>query len=511
MAYQNVKVPEGGTKISIKDGVLQVPDNPIIPFVEGDGTGRDIWRASVRVFDAAVKKAYGGKRKIHWMEVYAGEKSFKMFQSWLPDETTEAFKEFLVGIKGPLTTPIGGGIRSLNVALRKLLDLYVCLRPVRWYKGVPSPVNHPEFVDMIIFRENTEDIYAGIEFQYGTEENKKFKDLFMDAFPKEYAKMRFPDTAGIGLKPVSVEGTERLARAAIQYALTNKRRNVNLVHKGNIMKFTEGAFKDWGYAVAKREFRNEIVTERESWILGNKEKNPNLAVEDNAKMIDPGFGMMSPDQQNSIKKEVEEALALWSTHGDGKWKGKLLVKDSIADVTLQFVLIRPKDYDVIATLNLNGDYISDALAAQVGGIGIAPGANINYVTGHAIFEATHGTAPKYADLDKVNPGSVILSGEMMLRYMGWAEAADLIVKGMEGAIAARTVTYDFARLMEDAKEVRCSEFGDAIIRWMDKTAGVESKVVTKKFVKKVATKSLKGKKPAGKQAVKRIAKKKGKR
>jgi len=466
MAYQNVKVPAGGAKISIKDGKLQVPDHPIIPFVEGDGTGRDIWRASVRVFDAAVEKAYGGKRKIHWMEVYAGEKAFKLFNTWLPDETTEAFKEFLVGIKGPLTTPVGGGIRSLNVALRKLLDLYVCQRPVRYYNGVPSPVKHPEFVDMVIFRENTEDIYTGIEFQQGTEENKKFRELLKETFPKEYAKIRFPDTAGFGVKPVSVEGTERLVRAAIRWALANKRKSVNLVHKGNIMKFTEGAFKDWGYALAKREFRNEIVTERESWILGNKEANPNLSVEENARMIDPGYDMMAPDKQAEIRKEVEEALALWDTHGGGKWKSKLLIKDSIADVTLQFVLIRPRDYDVIATLNLNGDYLSDALAAQVGGIGIAPGANINYETGHAIFEATHGTAPKYADLDKVNPGSVILSGEMMFRYMGWTEAADLIVKGMEGAINARTVTYDFARLMDGATEVKCSEFGDAIIKHM---------------------------------------------
>jgi isocitrate dehydrogenase len=466
MAYTMVKVPEGGAKISIKDGKLQVPDNPIIPFIEGDGTGRDIWRASVRVFDAAVQKAYGGRRKIHWMEVYAGEKSFKMLQEWLPDETTEAFREFLVGIKGPLTTPIGGGIRSLNVALRKLLDLYVCQRPVRYYNGVPSPVKHPEYVNMVIFRENTEDIYTGIEFQYGTDDNKKFKQLFKEAFPKEYSKMRFPDTAGIGIKPVSVEGTERLVRAAIKWALENKRKSVNLVHKGNIMKYTEGAFKDWGYALAKREFRNQIVTERESWILGNREANAALSVEENAKMIDPGFDMMSPDQQNDIKQEIAEDLKLWDTHGNGQWKKKLLIKDSIADVTLQFTLIRPRDYDVIATLNLNGDYLSDALAAQVGGIGIAPGANINYETGHAIFEATHGTAPKYADLDKVNPGSVILSGEMMLRYMGWAEAADLIIKGMEGAIAARTVTYDFARLMENAIEVKCSEFGDAIIKHM---------------------------------------------
>jgi isocitrate dehydrogenase len=467
MAYTNVKVPEGGAKISIKDGRLEVPDHPIIPFVEGDGTGRDIWRASVRVFDAAVEKAYGGKRKVHWMEVYAGEKSFKMFQSWLPDETTEAFNEFLVGIKGPLTTPVGGGIRSLNVALRKLLDLYVCQRPIRYYSGVPSPVKHPEHVDMVVFRENTEDIYAGIEFQNDTEENKKFKEVFQEAFPKEYAKMRFPDTSGIGLKPVSVEGTERLVRAAISWALANKRKSVNFVHKGNIMKFTEGAFKDWGYALGKREFRNDVVTERESWILGNKEKNPNLSAEENARMIDPGFEMMSPAQQSKIKAEVEEAVQLWDTHGDGKWKTKLLLKDSIADVTLQFVLIRPKDYDVIATMNLNGDYISDALAAQVGGIGIAPGANINYMTGHAIFEATHGTAPKYADLDKVNPGSVILSGEMMFRYMGWTEAADLIVKGMEGAINARTVTYDFARLMDNPTEVKCSEFADAVIKHMD--------------------------------------------
>lgn len=467
MPYQQVEVPRGGEKITLSEGRLQVPDEPIIPFVEGDGTGRDIWRASQRVFDAAVQKAYGGKRKIHWMEVYAGEKAFKLFNTWLPDETVQAFSEFLVGLKGPLTTPIGGGIRSLNVALRKMLDLYVCQRPVRWYKGVPSPVVHPEYVDMVIFRENTEDIYTGIEFANGTEENKKFKEIFKEAFPKEYAKMRFPETAGIGIKPVSSEGTERLVRAAIVWALANKRKSVNLVHKGNIMKFTEGAFKDWGYALAKREFRDQIVTEREAWILGNKEAEAGLSIEENARKIEPGYDMMAPDKQAEIRAEVESALALWPTHGDGKWKSKLLIKDSIADVTLQFVLIRPRDYDVIATLNLNGDYLSDALAAQVGGIGIAPGANINYETGHAIFEATHGTAPKYADLDKVNPGSVILSGEMMFRYMGWHEAADLIVKGMEGAIAAKTVTYDFARLMQDATEVKCSQFGDAVIRHMD--------------------------------------------
>jgi isocitrate dehydrogenase len=466
MEYKNVTVPVRGAKISIQDGKLQVPDNPILPYVEGDGTGRDIWSASVQVMDAAVAKAYGGQRKIHWMEVYAGEKAFKMFRTWLPEETTAAFKEFLVGIKGPLTTPIGGGIRSLNVALRQILDLYVCQRPVRYFNGVPSPVKHPEYVNMVIFRENTEDIYTGVEFAYGTEENKKFKALLKENFPKEYAKMRFPDTAGIGIKPVSEEGTERLVRAAVRWSLENKRKSVNLVHKGNIMKFTEGAFKDWGYALAKREFREQIVSERESWILGNKEANPDLTAADNAKMIDPGFDMMSEAQQNDIKREVEAALRLWNTHGNGQWKKKLLIKDSIADVTLQFVLIRPRDYDVIATMNLNGDYLSDALAAQVGGIGIAPGANINYETGHAIFEATHGTAPKYADLDKVNPGSVILSGEMMLRYMGWTEAADLIITGIEGAVEAKTVTYDFARLMEGAIEVKCSEFGEAIVRHM---------------------------------------------
>ncbi len=466
MAYTQFKVPAGGEKITIKDGKLQVPDKPIIPFVEGDGTGRDIWRASVRVFDAAVQKAYGGKRKVHWMEVFAGEKAFRQFNSWLPDETVEAFKEFLVGIKGPLTTPIGGGIRSLNVALRKALDLYVCQRPVRYFNGVPSPVKHPEYVDMVIFRENTEDIYTGIEFQLGTEDNQKFKQVFKDNFPKEYAKMRFPETAGIGIKPVSSEGTERLVRAAIQWALTNKRKIMSLVHKGNIMKFTEGAFKDWGYKLAKREFRNDIVTERETWILGNKEKTPGLSVEDNAKLVDPGYDMMSPDQQAAIKKEVEAALALWPTHGDGKWKSKLLIKDTIADIVFQQTITRAREFDVLATPNLNGDYISDALAAQVGGMGIAPGANINYVTGHAIFEATHGTAPKYADLDKVNPGSVILSGEMMLRYMGWGEAADLVLKGMEGAINAKVVTYDLARMMEGATEVKCSEFGDAIIKHM---------------------------------------------
>ena len=513
MVYIQAKVPEGGAKITIKDGQLNVPNNPIIPYVEGDGIGRDIWHAAARVFDAAVEKAYCGRRKVYWMEVYAGEKSFKLFQNWLPDETAEAFKEFLVGIKGPLTTPVGSGIRSLNLTLRKLLDLYVCLHPVRYYNGVPSPVKHPEHVDMVIFRENTEDIYAGIEFANGTEDNKAFKDLFRGAFPKEYAKMRFPETAGIGIKPISVDGTERLARAAIMWALKNNRKSVNFVHKGNIMKFTEGAFKDWGYAVGKREFRGDVVTERESWILGNKEENPNLSVEDNARRIDPGFDMMPPARQSEIKAEVEEALKLQDTHGGGKWKSKLILKDSIADVTLQSVLIHPKDYDVIATMSLNGDYLSDALAAQVGGLGIAPGANINYVTGHAIFEAAHGSAPKYADLDKVNPSSVILSGAMLFRYLGWSEAADLIVKGVEGAIAAKTVTYDFARLMDGVKEVRCSEFGDAIIKWMDQTPSV-AKAEGKKSIVESRKSRGGGQQPAlskarGSKVMKKAAAKKG--
>jgi isocitrate dehydrogenase len=445
-------------------GKLEVPDNPILPFIEGDGTGPDIWRASQRVLDAAVAKAYGGKRKIAWHEVFAGEKSFTRYKTWLPDETVEAYRKYLVGIKGPLTTPIGKGIRSLNVALRQMLDLYVCLRPVRWFKGVPSPVKDPSKVDMVIFRENTEDIYAGIEWAAESDEAKKVISFLENEM--KVKKIRFPKTSGIGIKPVSREGTERLVRAAISYALAEKRRSVNIVHKGNIMKFTEGGFRDWGYAVATREFRDRVVTERESWILGNKEKSPTMDVEANAREIEPGFDMAPPEMQAEFMKEVEAALGLWETHGDGKWKKMLRVRDSIADITLQQVLTRPAEFDVIATMNLNGDYLSDALAAQVGGIGIAPGGNINYLSGHAIFEATHGTAPKYANLDKVNPGSVILSGEMMLRHLGWREAADLVIKGMDGAIAARTVTYDFARLMDGAKEVKCSEFGTAIIGHM---------------------------------------------
>jgi len=467
MAYSQVKVPADGEGITIQGEKLQVPDHPIIPFVEGDGTGRDIWRASVRVIEAAVRKAYGSKRRIHWMEVYAGEKSFRQFQTWLPDETVQAFSEFRVGIKGPLTTPIGGGIRSLNVALRKALDLYVCQRPVRYFVGVPSPVKHPEAMDMVIFRENTEDIYAGIEFQNGTPENQQFLQQLKQSFPKEYAKIRFPETSGISIKPISAEGTRRLVRAAIRWALKNSRKSVTLVHKGNIMKYTEGAFRDWGYALAKKEFRDEIITERESWILANKEKDPSLTVEANALRVEPGFDMMADGQKQAILAEIEAGLALWPTHGEGRWKSKLLIKDTIADIVFQQTLTRAEDFDVLATPNLNGDYLSDALAAQVGGIGIAPGANINYESGHAIFEATHGTAPKYADLDKVNPGSVILSGEMMLRYLGWTEAADLILNAMECTLAAKTLTFDLARQLPGATELKCSEFGDALIQCMD--------------------------------------------
>ena len=436
--FKDVKVPPSGAKISISGGKLNVPDNPILPFIEGDGTGPDIWRASVRVFDAAVEKAYRGKKKIAWMEVYAGEKAYNQFKNWLPDDTVEAFREFLVGIKGPLTTPVGGGIRSLNVALRQMLDLYVCLRPVRYFTGVPSPVKRPEKVDMVIFRENTEDIYAGIEYAGGTGESQKVLDFLAKEFPKEFGKVRFGTRdrvaswqsqigskeqaaveIGIGFKPISRTGSERLIRAALNYAVSHKRKSVTLVHKGNIMKFTEGAFRDWGYGLAKREFG---------------------AVE-----LDGGP---------------------WCKIPDGKPGGGLVIKDAIADITLQQVLTRPDEFDVIATPNLNGDYLSDALAAQVGGIGIAPGGNVNYVTGHAVFEATHGTAPKYANQDVVNPGSVILSGVMMFEYMGWQEAADLIVKGLEKSIGNKTVTYDFARLMEGAKKVKCSEFGTEVIKNM---------------------------------------------
>jgi isocitrate dehydrogenase len=438
MAYKDVTPPAGG-KISIQNGKLTVPDQPILPFIRGDGTGPDIWSASVRVFDAAVQKAYGGKRKVAWFEVFAGEAAKNKFDNWLPDDTVEAFKEFLVGIKGPLTTPVGGGIRSLNVALRQMLDLYVCLRPVQWFTGVPSPVKRPEKVDMVIFRENTEDIYAGVEYAGGTPEAQKVLDFLAKEFPKDFKKIRFGTKpaaeefwnavgakgfpsdvkVGVGIKPVSYSGSVRLIHSAIGYAIKFKRKSVTLVHKGNIMKFTEGAFRDWGYEVAKQYFGAEEI-----------DKGP------------------------------------WCKIPEGKPGAGIVIKDAIADIALQQVLTRPDDFDVIATLNLNGDYLSDALAAQVGGIGIAPGGNINYITGHAIFEATHGTAPKYAGKDVVNPGSVVLSGEMMFRYMGWTEVADLIVKGLNGAIASKRVTYDFARLMEGGTEIKCSEFGDNIIQHM---------------------------------------------
>jgi len=435
--FHKLKPPTQGETITIKDGRLIVPDHPVIPFIEGDGIGPDIWRASKEVFDAAVKKAYHGKRKIEWFEVYAGEKSFKKFNDWLPEDTLSALSHYLVSIKGPLTTPVGGGITSLNVALRQILDLYVCLRPVRWFTGVPSPVKHPEKVDMVIFRENTEDIYVGIEFEQKSEDVKKVLDFLKENFPKKYSKIRFPDTVGIGIKPVSQEGTERLVRSAIEYAIREKRKSVTIVHKGNIMKYTEGGFRGWAYELAEREFENQVYT----WEQWEKTKKNN--------------------GEEAANAEQQAELA----------NGKILIKDAIADITLQQVLTRPEEFHVIATLNLNGDYLSDALAAQVGGIGIAPGGNINYATGHAIFEATHGTAPKYADQDKVNPGSVILSGEMMLRYMGWVEAADLIIKGVEGAITSKKVTYDFARLMKqegvsNVTEVKCSEFGQEIIKNM---------------------------------------------
>lgn len=470
MAYKYIKVPAGEKITMGSDGRLNVPDQPVIPFIEGDGTGSDIWKASARVFDAAVEKAYGGRKKISWMEVYAGEKSFNMFKdemganAWLPDETVEAYREFLVGIKGPLTTPIGGGIRSLNVALRQLLDLYVCLRPVRYFQGVPSPVKRPQDVDMVIFRENTEDIYAGIEWSQGSQECEKLKRFLLDEM--KVTKIRFPDTVALGVKPISREGSERLVRAAIEFALRHQRRSVTLVHKGNIMKFTEGAFKDWGYAVAVTEFRSQVVTERESWIIDNQDRNPALSVDDNARLIEPGYDMMTAKQQGDLQAEVVRGLALMPSHGQGRWKQLLMIRDSIADITLQQVLTRPKEFDVIATMNLEGDFLSDALAAQVGGIGIAPGANINYLSGHAIFEATHGTAPKYANLDKVNPGSVILSGVMMLEHLGWQEAADMIISAIDKTIGQKKVTYDFERLMEGATLMSCSGFADALIENM---------------------------------------------
>jgi isocitrate dehydrogenase len=431
MSYKKIVIP-AGEKITMQNGVLNVPNNPIVPFIEGDGTGADIWRASVRVMDAAVEKAYGGKKKISWMEVYAGEKANEVYEEtvWLPEETNDAIREYLVGIKGPLTTPVGGGIRSINVALRQILDLYACIRPVQYFTGVPSPVKQPELVDMVIFRENTEDIYAGIEYQAQTPDAIKLIKFLQEEM--KVTKIRFPDTSSIGIKPVSQEGTERLVRAALKYALENKRRNLTLVHKGNIMKFTEGSFKNWGYALAEREFGSQVYT----WAQWERTKEAS------------GESAANAEQDAALKS------------------GKLLVKDAIADAFLQQILLRPSEYDVIATLNLNGDYLSDALAAQVGGIGIAPGANINYISGHAVFEATHGTAPKYAGQDKVNPSSVILSGEMMFRFFGWNEAADLILSSLSKTIGQKRVTYDFHRLMEGATLLKCSEFGDALIENM---------------------------------------------
>lgn len=470
MEYTYVTVPSGEKIAMGSDGILRVPNNPIIPYIEGDGTGVDIWKASVRVFDAAVGKAYGGSKKISWMEVYAGEKPFNRFRdvmgnkAWLPDETVQAFKEFLVGIKGPLTTPIGGGIRSLNVSLRQMLDLYTCLRPIRYFQGVPTPVKKPEDVDIVIFRENCEDIYTGIEWMTGTPECQKVINFLINEMGVN--KIRFPECSSIGIKPISRSGTERLIRAAIQYALIHKRKSVTIVHKGNIMKYTEGAFKDWSYALATSEFRSSVVTERESWIINNQDRNLTLSVEENARMIDPGYDMMSTQQQEGIRNEVTAALKLLPTHGNGQLKKLLMIKDTIADITFQQVLTRAKEFDVIAAMNLEGDLLSDALAAQVGGIGIAPGANINYVTGHAIFEATHGTAPKYANLDKVNPGSVILSGVMMLEYIGWQEAADLIAKTLDRTIGQKRVTYDFERMMQGATLLSCSGFADALIENM---------------------------------------------
>ena len=429
-----VNIPATGEKITMTDGRLTVPDNPIIPYIEGDGIGPDIWSASVRVIDAAIEKAYGGSKKIHWMEVFAGEKSNEVYGKdiWLPQDTLEYINEYLIAIKGPLTTPVGGGIRSINVALRQELDLYVCLRPVRWYAGVPSPVKDPSMIDMAIFRENTEDIYAGIEFEAGSEDATRFLDLMKNHFNQRFGKIRFPKTVGIGIKPVSKEGTQRLVFDAIEYAIRLKRKSVTLVHKGNIMKYTEGGFKNWGYEIAEYKFSDKTFT----WAEYDR--------------------IMEKNGKDVADKAQDQAIA----------NGKVVVKDIIADAFLQQILTRPSEYDVIATMNLNGDYISDALAAQVGGIGISPGGNINYITGKAIFEATHGTAPKYAGLDKVNPGSVILSGEMMLRYIGWDSAAELIVKTMNKTISNKTVTYDFERLMEGATLLKCSEFGDALIKNM---------------------------------------------
>jgi isocitrate dehydrogenase len=469
-SYNGVPVPSNGSPITYSSGRYQVPDNPVIPFIEGDGTGRDIWKASVRVFNAAVEKAYKGKRRVAWYEVFAGEKAMSNFKTWLPDDTVNAIREFRVAIKGPLTTPVGGGIRSLNVALRQILDLYACVRPVKYYKGTPSPVRHPERMNIVIFRENTEDVYAGIEWEQGTAECARLIE-FLNKEMLKGGKKQVRLDSGVGIKPMSVSGTKRLVRMAIQSALMDGRKSVTLVHKGNIQKFTEGAFRKWGYDLATQEFRDEVVTERESWIIDNKDRNPNITAEENANQIEPGLEFAPEEFRQSVYKEVKSVLdAIYSTHGKGAWKKKLMINDRIADSIFQQVVTRADEYSVLATPNLNGDYISDACAAQVGGLGIAPGANIG--DGYAIFEATHGTAPKYADKDVINPGSVILSGVMMFRFLGWNEAADMIEHSMERTIEQKKVTYDFERLMEGATKVKTSEFATHIIENME--AGVLS-------------------------------------
>ena len=462
--YNGVAVPSDGKAIGYSNGVLQVPDNPIIPFIEGDGTGRDIWKASRRVFDAAVAKAYGGKRHVAWFEIFAGEKAFKTFKQWLPDETVEAARDFRVSIKGPLTTPVGGGIRSLNVALRQILDLYACVRPVRYYPGVPSPVKQPEKMDVVIYRENTEDVYIGIEWKSGTPEAKKLLEFLNHEMLKD-GKKQIRWDSGVGIKPISPTGTKRLVRRAIKYALESGRPSVTLVHKGNIQKFTEGGFRDWGYDLAREEFRGQTVTERESWIVDNLDKNPALTVEANAALIEPGLEQATPDFQKSVFAEVKATLdAIYATHGKGQWKKKLMINDRIADSVFQQMLLRPSEYSVLATSNLNGDYLSDACAAQVGGLGIAPGSNIG--DGYGVFEATHGTAPKYADKDVINPGSLMLSGAMMFEFLGWGEAGKLIESGIAKTIQQKKVTYDLERLMTGATKLGTSAFADAIVENM---------------------------------------------
>ncbi len=463
--YNGLELPENGQPIQYANGQFDVPDHPILPYIEGDGTGRDIWKASQRVFDAAVEKAYGGRRAIRWFEIFAGEKAFRRFGTWLPDDSVAAARDLRVSIKGPLTTPVGGGIRSLNVALRQTLDLYACVRPVKYYQGVPSPVKHPEKLDIVIYRENTEDVYAGVEFKEGSAEaGRLIAFLNDDLLSKTKKKIR--SDSGVGIKPISVFGSKRLVRAALRFALESGRRTVTLVHKGNIQKFTEGAFREWGYEVARQEFRAETVTERESWILGNQDANPKLTVEQNAELIEPGLDMASPSYRESVYAEIKSVLdSIGGTHGRGAWKSKILVNDRIADSIFQQIILRPEDYSVLATTNLNGDYISDAAAAQVGGLGIAPGANIG--DGYAVFEATHGTAPKYADKDVINPGSVILSGVMLLDFIGWKEAAGLIETALGKTIQQKFVTYDFERQTAGATKVGTSEFALRIIHNME--------------------------------------------